>query len=189
MRFSYYLQRFGSHDTLKGTDKDTTHSYGDIYDTYFQPFQHTTKNILEIGISGGFGIQALHAYFLNAIIYGVDIKDSCNSTVKTYERVRLVFKDVRSNTMLGQVPPTFDIIVEDASHMLHDQIRHFKEFCTAVNPGGIYIIEDIHGKHLEALRDELEPFAKSHGFTLVVHDLRNKKGRFDDILFVFIKAN
>ncbi len=32
------------------TDKDTTHSYLDLYDILLKPLQHTATNILEVGI-------------------------------------------------------------------------------------------------------------------------------------------
>ena len=79
----------------------------------------------------------------------------------------------------------YDIIIEDASHKLEDQIQHFKDFSSLINPGGIYVIEDVPESAMIQLKNETEAYGNLQGFTLVIHDLRNIKNRFDDILFIF----
>ena len=71
----------------------------------------------------------------------------------------------------------FDIIIEDASHELRDQVSHFIEYFKLVKPNGYYIIEDVDGSNLEKLLESVRPFADATGFTINVYDGREKKNR------------
>lgn len=46
----------------KYTDKDTTHSYLDLYDILLKPLQHTATHVLEVGI-GNFEEKMVVVYF------------------------------------------------------------------------------------------------------------------------------
>ena len=37
-----------------------------------------------------------------------------------------------------------DIIIDDGSHIVYDQVISFKSLFNKLNPGGIYVIEDLH---------------------------------------------
>ena len=39
---------------------------------------------------------------------------------------------------------TFDIIIDDASHINPLTIQTFKNMWAAVKPGGLYVVEDVH---------------------------------------------
>ena len=54
------------------TDKDTTHSYIDLYDKILAKRKETAFNILEIGIYLGGSIKLWADYFTYATIYGLD---------------------------------------------------------------------------------------------------------------------
>jgi hypothetical protein len=60
------------------TDKNTAHSYLDLYQTLFNNKKNTAKNILEIGIYRGGSIKLWSEFFINATIYGIDIIDIDN---------------------------------------------------------------------------------------------------------------
>ena len=60
------------------TDKNTDHSYLELYETLLSSKKDTAKNILEIGIGdyrvkNGGSIKLWKAYFTNAKIYALDI--------------------------------------------------------------------------------------------------------------------
>jgi hypothetical protein len=48
------LEKYQDENTTFGTDKNSTHSYGQIYEMIFNPIRNNTINILEIGYDGGF---------------------------------------------------------------------------------------------------------------------------------------
>lgn len=183
------FNRYGAVNCYEGTDKTTTHAYGDVYDALFTPLQSSATNILAIGIAGGFGCQAYSDYFTHAQIYGLDISDFRAAIVRANPRIHVDIGDVKSNAIIQRIGSRlYDFIIEDASHLPEDQIQHFYDYCKFVKPGGYYVIEDVHGAYLTRLQNTLEPIAILNGFELVIHDLRSQKGRFDDILFVFRKV-
>jgi len=180
------LNQYSAVNTHYGTDKTTSHSYGTVYNHLFGPYKHA-DSILEIGFDGGASLLAYADYFQNATIYGIDIENNLLDTVKTHPRIKTYIGDATFDTTIHHFSNTYDIIIEDASHMLHHQVQHFHDYHTFVKPGGIYIIEDVAEANKDALAEHLESFAKELGFTMYTFDLRSIKNRFDDILFVFQK--
>ena len=58
------------------TDKNTNHSYLNLYEQLLCNKKYTAKNILEIGICTGGSIKLWKDYFVNAEnVYGLDNKD------------------------------------------------------------------------------------------------------------------
>jgi hypothetical protein len=175
----------GSINTLNGTDKSSTHSYGNVYETLFAQ-RKNIQNFLEIGISGGYGLLCYAQYFRQANIYGVDIADNIQANIRNHHRIKILIDDAHKDSVI-EVLPMCDIIIEDASHEARDQILHFAKYSKLVNPGGVYIIEDVDQTNLQILLDVLSPFAALRGFQVSVYDGRQKKNRGDDILIVFEK--
>ena len=182
-RLSDIIQRYSSDTNIDGTDKTTLHSYGDIYETLFDSL--TPKSILEIGVFSGAFLRVLAEYYNSATeIIGIDItldkiKFPAEDPVKIFQ---LDGTNAQTAVTLGR---RYDLIVEDASHLPEHQKMSLMIFADYLNPGGVYIIEDI--AHPE-LRQDLQTIADVRGLTMEWHDLRNVKGRFDDILAVFRKG-
>ena len=55
------------------TDKNTVHSYLDLYQTLLVNKKDTAKNVLEVGIYHGGSIKLWSDFFTNANVYGLDI--------------------------------------------------------------------------------------------------------------------
>lgn len=184
--FCQILKRYEDVDTMKGTDKNISHSYGETYDELFSKYRETTS-ILEIGFASGGSLLAYADYFPNATIYGIDISDTLREDVRGNPRIKTYIGDAKKEETIQHFGKMYDIIIEDASHMFEDQVRHFFDFAPFVNPGGLYIIEDIPGETIESLLRNTCVFAQIQGFELKIYDLRKKKNRWDDVLFVFQK--
>lgn len=187
MSFVEILRNYSSHHMHLGTDKDTTHSYGPIYDTLFAPYRDTPVRLLEIGIYSGAALRAYADYFANGQVYGLDITDHLLPSVRTDSRLQIAFGNALDPKVVNQFGTTYDIIIEDASHLPNHQIQHMRDFTQLLNPGGIYIMEDLHEAHFNHVRDETARIAAEKGLTQEVIDIRSNKGRFDDILLVFRK--
>jgi cephalosporin hydroxylase len=187
--FSEVLTKYSNMYTHLGTDKIYTHSYGDVYDSLFLEFKDKTPTVLEIGIDGGYALKAYSEYFENSKIYGIDIRDNISADIKNNTNIQLCFGDAKDSKIINTFPYAYDIIIEDASHTLDDQIQHFKDYSKYVRKGGIYIIEDVHQDNYERVLKETREYAKNNNFTVKEYDLRNIKNRFDDILIVFRKNN
>lgn len=163
--------------TRHGSDKsrDGGHSYGPVYHALFEPRRQEIKSVLEIGVQWGASLKAWAEYFPFAEVVGLDISSDLWSGPR-YRSYRCDSTDAQqASDTLGIW--TFDVIIDDGSHWVEDQVKTWDVMKHRLNPGGIYVVEDI--QHLE----HAEPFA-SQGFT--VHDLRSARGRFDDILAVYV---
>ena len=116
--------------TSERTDKNTLHSYLDLYDGLFRSKKDSAKNILEIGILNGGSIQLWKRYFPNAMIYGVDLlhindiwdelKHNGGITLFTstdaYSPEFVTNKFYNNNIKL-------DIVIDDGPHTLESMIK------------------------------------------------------------------
>jgi hypothetical protein len=121
--------------------------YFDIYDRHFQRFRGREVHILEIGVYSGGSLEMWRDYFgARCRIYGVDIEPTC----KAYEgdSIRVFAGDQGDRKFwkrFRSVVPTLDIVVDDGSHKPEDQIVTLEELLPHLQPGGVYLCEDVQG--------------------------------------------
>jgi len=129
----------------KGTTHGVKHGFSEIYDDYFTKFKDQDINILEIGIENGSSLSMWYEYFSKALIYGLDKNDK---THYNNDRISCGIlnqsKDEHLDFFNKEINTKFDIILDDGSHHLRDQQVTFYYFLSLLNPGGVYIIEDLH---------------------------------------------
>jgi len=173
------------------TDKNTIHSYLPLYEKLFSSKKETAKNVLEIGVTKGGSIKMWSEYFVNATIYGLDNMDR-----------KKIPQDIQNNkniilhTSINAYDENFvkefadknlkmDIIIDDGSHKLNDMKQMIQLYSPLLTNDGILIIEDVQSiDWIEELKNEVPEELKEYVF---VYDLREKKGRYDDIVFVINK--
>jgi len=121
------------------------HGYSKYYERIFLKFKNDKINILEIGSFYGNASAALFFYFKNANIFGADI----NPDMFNYKSQRLTSFYVNSSSELSlqkdllEKKIQFKIIIEDASHMLKDQIISLFYLFSILQSGGYFIIEEL----------------------------------------------
>jgi len=121
------------------------HGYAKIYENYFKEIKNKKMNIIELGAFYGNASAALFFYFKNSNIYSADI----NPDMFLYKSDRITNLFINSSSRnsieknLLKRNIRFDIIIEDASHMLKDQIISLFMLFNSLNRGGIFIIEEI----------------------------------------------
>lgn len=124
-----------------GTDKAVCHSYIPVYEKIFKKFKDKPIRLLEIGVCSGASIVAWEEYFTHPEreIHGIDIT---NENLKFNLKNFHVLDGTKEETpdILGG---TWDIIIDDGSHIPSDQIRTLMLFKNRIRYGGIYVIEDI----------------------------------------------
>lgn len=182
------FDKYQSVDNHFGTDKNTSHSYGELYDSIFAKYRDNATSILEIGVFSGASAQVWTEYFPNAHVNGVDITLSRVRFGK--ENPRITFYEMDGTTQATRdafASKKFDIIIDDGSHNPNHQIASFKLFASLLADDGVYIIEDIDGGHADRVREETFKVAQELGLRAEWHDLRKKKNRFDDIVAVFYR--
>jgi hypothetical protein len=123
-----------------GIDKaHNHHDYARFYDSILSPMRHTARRVLEIGVYEGGSLRMWKEYFDNAMVYGIEImteRKFDSPWIKTY------IGSQTDEAFLATVPGTFDVIVDDGSHLSCDQICTFEIMFKRVNSGGFYIVED-----------------------------------------------
>ena len=164
-------------------DKGTAHSYIKTYDSLFSKYQSKDINILEIGIQYGHSLSLWKEYFSsNSKIYGLDIQEKC----KNFERdnIFVFIGDATNEKLVNDFFKNvkFDIIIDDGSHNIEDQLVSFKLlFDKYLNEGGTYIIEDIN-----TLDNNRSDFENLHSSCQII-DTRIVQGRWDDVLAIYVK--
>lgn len=162
-------------------DKGTAHTYIDEYAVLLDKYRNGST-LLEIGVSHGESMEMWSDYFEDSNLYGVDITTMYfKSGLQDDTRFNIIIGDATKESILEQLPEglTFDIIIDDGSHDVKDQINTFNVFKKRMNPGGIFIIEDV-----VKLDTNREKFYLLHHNCEVI-DNRRKKDRHDDVLIVY----
>ena len=154
------------------------HAYTPVYHFLLNKIKNQHLKIVEIGILKNESIKLIREYFSNSTIYGLDNsdlilekakKDNLNNVfyhkidVKNSENIKDIFKKLNEN---------FDLIIDDSTHKIEDQIRIIENVHYFLKPGGSIIIEDIYDYYDE------EKYYES---------LSKFKNNFSEIYFIEIK--
>ena len=120
--------------------------YADIFHENFRELRNKKLDILEIGAARGDGIASFYFYFRNANFIGID-NNPFRIRYKS-NRIRSIYVETSSKKILQNLTnylnQKFDIIIDDCSHRLIDQILCFAENFKNLKKGGIYIVEDLN---------------------------------------------
>ena len=186
------------------TDKNTRHSYLDVYQNLMGSKKDSAKFILEIGVENGGSIKLWKDFFQNATVYGLDIMNIedrfANETSQEIQRtLREINEDSRvklftsynaydeslfNKTFLNQ-DKLFDFMIDDGPHTLESMCFFVNYYSKLLADDGVLIIEDIQAHDwlnilMLATPEVLRKYIKTF-------DLRHIKDRYDDILFVIDK--
>ena len=150
--------------------KKIGHGYGYFYENHLKNLQNKKIKILEIGTWKGASAAAFYFYFKKAKIYCLD-----RNYKLIYSSKRLKFfncnttsiKEIDSlnNILFENKENTFEVIIDDGSHIYSDILRNLTFFFKKVKSGGYYIIEDFnHYRFYNELND-------SDNSSLDIHDI------------------
>lgn len=120
------------------TDKATYHHYCDFYEEHLP---RDVTRLLEIGVMDGASLRMWRDYYPGAAIVGIDIlprKPVRGCVVMQGDATRGM------DAVRAEVYGPFDVIVDDGSHMTLDQQVSLGLLWGGVNPGGCYVVEDLH---------------------------------------------
>ena len=171
---------------LNKTDKHTAHSYiEDFYQEFFEPYRDRELNLLEIGTREGDSLRLWEHAFPKSKIYGVDNNKSNKFKDVLSERIIVTFGDAYTEEVTESLP-SFDIIVDDGPHTIDSQIKCLEFYLPKLNTDGVILIEDIQKyEYIETLEKKYKELGGNK--EVEFYDLRNIKGRYDDIIIVFRK--
>lgn len=181
------------------TDKNTVHSYLETYEELLKTRKYTVKKVLEIGIGDyrnslnvphGGSLLLWADYFENAEnIFGIDIINfKLRDEVKNHKKIItfLGHDAYNVNFIKNNLKDLkFDFILDDGPHTLESQKSFISLYLDLLTENGILIIEDVADINW---LDELKKVTPiKYQKYIKTFDLRSKKNRFDDIIFVIDK--
>lgn len=118
------------------------HDYLSIYDQFLTPLRSLPITLLEIGVWEGASIELWLKYFPRAYIIGVDFDLSrVGDRFKDNDRVTLYQASQSAAPFLESLPPV-DIVIDDGSHLVNDQMTSFHHLWPKTQK--LYIVEDLH---------------------------------------------
>ena len=161
-----------------GTDKAYWHRYTPTYYKYFKNMRDDENVILEIGIGSknAPSIKMLSNFFKKSKIYTIDIvKSLVDEAGKINNTTSMICDSSNKDELLkafGNI--RFDLIIDDGSHIDSHQKNAFDCLFPLLNPGGIYICEDLH------------PSGEIHNNNVIMH-FNNHASKFKN--FEIFKMN
>ena len=175
------------------TDKNTIHSYLELYQKILINKKDTAQNILEIGIAEGGSIKLWSEFFTNAIIHGLDTINinSVWDKIKNNNKIILytstnAYDETFFKTEFLNKNKRFDIMIDDGPHTLESMLRFIRLYSKLMTDDGILIIEDIQSWDWIKILTNIVPFHLRK--FIKVYDLRKNKDRYDDIVFTIDKS-
>lgn len=177
MNLSEIYKRYSAPES--GGDKGTAHSYIDIYEEILKP----DADFCEIGVWQGHSLAMFQEFFTGYVV-GLDVS---LSRVKFDVNAKICNATIDWQVAEALQDRKFDYIIDDGSHRVHEQIASLDILWSYLKPGGIYFIEDIVDN--DALASLLKHIEKIKIKQHWVWDLRQVKGRSDDILMAMQKVD
>lgn len=178
---------YNKHKVGEWPDKGSIHSYIEVYEEILASYRNTAKNILEIGLMSGESLRMWTEYF-DGNVSGIDcdikpingladLTQAINDGLKVYigdaereDDIKLFFEGIK-----------FDVIIEDATHHVEQQVKIYNTLKSYLNKGAVYIIEDIQDINETKFIFE-EYLDKEKQITIL--DRRHIKNRYDDVLVI-----
>ena len=141
---NYYINQY-MQPIKKKNKRIDAHGYSKIYERYFEKIRNANLNVLELGSFYGNAAGAFYYYFKNSNIYSGDI---CPDLFR-YKSQRLknfyinTSSEISIKKNLIDNRRIFNVIIEDASHTLKDQIISLFMLFKILSPKGIFICEEL----------------------------------------------
>ena len=125
-----------------GTDKVRNHGYHFFYPRFLEPLRDEKFTMLEIGYLDGASARMWEEYFPHAEIFCMDI-----NTSGVFGRHEVLEGDQGDPDDLEKIAERIGsarLIIDDGSHHPIHQYENFNYFFrNLLEPGGVYIIEDV----------------------------------------------
>jgi hypothetical protein len=167
-------ESIGSIMSRTGTDKLSRHAYDRYYELHLREFRDKENLcILEIGAQSGRSIQLWSEYFtrpaaIHGVSYGQDTVNVdqkqvvCDWNPAACDKVKIFNGDQSDPKFLKTITDEYkyDIIIDDGSHFPPHQITSLKYLFSVLNPGGLYILEDLETSYWNA------PGANLYGYSI-----------------------
>jgi hypothetical protein len=194
-----YQGELGKLFTNFGSDKNTNHSYGKIYENLLKGA--LDPQILEIGVGSlgdfpyagltpGGGLRAFKAMYPQSKLFGADIDLDALTKIEDVT-IANFYVDQTLQSELEKMKSElekygmFDLIIDDGFHEIHANLRTFLTLRSILKPVGKYVIEDVHLSYVP-LWKAIAVIAK---FDLEIVDLSDERPESEDNILLIISNN
>lgn len=128
------------------------HGYVEIYSNYLSNLKNKKLKILEIGVADGKSILSWSDYFKKSLIIGIDIKKLNLKKLKLNKKNIHIHQGSQSDPLfldwLIKRYKSFDIIIDDGSHIPVDVKKSFNLLFPALKNKGFYFVEDLQTSYI-----------------------------------------
>lgn len=170
------------------TDKGSIkHNYTLVYERYFEPLRDQRGlRLMEIGVACGSSLKMWSKYFADGQILGVDIRPECASLCKRYPNIEIKIQNATQAPVAG----SYDIIIDDGSHVSADIVDTFRLNWPNLKAGGLFVVEDLKCTHNPQYRSLLpfdipaERFERRHFMDMIDRCLMEMDWRRGDVEYV-----
>lgn len=193
--------------SIYDTDKNTLHSYMDVYEKIFEKYRNDPVSMLEVGVASGGSLKLWKDFFKEgSCISGIDNWDFAkhdSSAIFTQDQANdLGVELFEGDAKTFQSNKKFDIIIDDGSHELEDIVLTLKNLWWNLKSGGLYVVEDVPSDNepiagpmwpngeiitVAGLTESIEEIKTRTGLDCRVYDQTAVKNQFNDILLTFDK--
>jgi len=125
------------------------HPYTAIYDLLFSSKRYEDIIFGEIGIAYNASLQMWRSYFPNATLFGFEFNRELMDAAAAQLLPRTHYSNIdvgRPDSVfdaLNATGRTFDVIIDDSTHLFEHQVLIIPIALEFIKPGGMIIIEDI----------------------------------------------
>lgn len=194
--------------TKHGSDKGQGwHNYATIYSVLFREFRDRTLRIFELGLGTanpnfafnmgpdaqpGASLRGWREVFPDATIYGADIDREIlfdEDRIKTFYCDQLDSDSIRDLWAQPALQGGIDIIIDDGLHTFEANTLFLEGSLEQLNPGGVYVIEDIFRGTIESRwRQQLDVYSKRWPtFEFAMVELPNSRNDKDNNNMLIIR--
>jgi predicted O-methyltransferase YrrM len=186
-----------------GTDKSPLnaqghrHPYTSLYSLLLSQYRFQPVRFAEIGIAMGASAAMWSHFFNNGKIFMFDsdenfIKNCQNYNLRNVTCNKMdVFQEDSIRSALTAIGGNLDVLLDDSTHGIDDQIRIIKTALPFIRPGGMILIEDVfrttsEDDYEKRLEDVLDHFSFC-SFITTEHDNKFSGTWNNDKILVLIK--
>lgn len=121
--------------------------YFEVYERHLAKFVGRDVRVAEIGVFGGGSLAMWRDYFgEHSHVYGIDREPGCR--IHAGPGIDVIVGDQASATFWQRFRaevPCLDVVIDDGGHEPHQQIATLEGALAHIQPGGVYICEDVLG--------------------------------------------
>jgi hypothetical protein len=183
-------QNINGFEAPGGTDKQTIHSYGPVYEKLLSPLLRKSCTILEIGVAHGGSMMLWHKLCSKAYVIGLDTVNAVHPNIfprMKEDQFSYLMGDAYTVEKVQEVkalaPDGIDFAIDDGPHSLESQCQFLQLYVPLLKKNGIAVIEDVQDfGWFDILKNHLPEDCACE-----IVDRRSVKGRYDDLMFVVTK--